>query len=133
MIFRFYGHPISQARIVRETWGRPVNSPGEPWQIVELLNRRWTDDKGEEFEVSGDVLTSDAMTAAQDLAENHPLIIGTGGHAVVLTAVTYVQDKWGNGDVTSAIVRDPWPGLGLRLLSTDEWQGITLAVRISVE
>ena len=52
------------------------------------------------------------MTAAQDLAENHPLIIGTGGHAVVLTAVTYVQDEWGHSDVTSAIVRDPWPGRG---------------------
>jgi ABC-type bacteriocin/lantibiotic exporter with double-glycine peptidase domain len=133
MIFRFYGHPVSQARIVREAWGRTVNLPAEPWQVVEALNRTWVDDNGEEFEVSGDVENTTAITATEDLRANHPLIIGTCGHAVVLTAVTYVQDKSGNGEVTAAIVRDPWPGRGRRHLTPKEWNEIDLAVRIVVE
>lgn len=130
MVFNYYGHPVSQERIVTETWGAIVNLPGQPWQIIRDLNKTWEDDYGNKFKVSGDVLTANAMTAAQDLAANHPLIIGTGGHAVVLTAETYVRDLIGRGRVVSATVRDPWPGRGRRPLSAQEWFGINFAVRI---
>jgi hypothetical protein len=52
--------------------------------------------------------------AAQDLAADMPLIVGTMGHAMVLTALTYNRDGYGSGVVTGAIVRDPWPYPGLR-------------------
>src|SRR4051812_26601268 len=35
MIFRYYDHPVRQARIVEETWGDIVNLPGQPAQIVD--------------------------------------------------------------------------------------------------
>lgn len=48
-----------------------------------------------------------AITAVRDLAEDMPLIIGTLGHAMVLTGLTYNRDVHGRGVVTSAVVRDP--------------------------
>jgi hypothetical protein len=131
-VFRYYGFNISQEEIVRQTWGTIVNLPGQPWQILANLNRPWVDANGRQFVVSGDTYSANPMTAAQDLAHNMPLIIGTQGHAMVLTSLRYGRDYWGNGQVTSAIVRDPWPGRGRRELSPQEWYGTSLLVRIRV-
>jgi hypothetical protein len=131
-VFRYYGHAVPQERIVQETWGQIVNMPGQPLQIVQDLNRKWTDNDGDDFRVEGDVLTANVLTAAQDLSQNMPLIIGTMGHAMMLTSLRYVRDSFGNGRVTAAIVRDPWPGRGKRMLSAQEWFGANFLVRIRV-
>jgi hypothetical protein len=72
------------------------------------------------------------MTATQDLSNDMPLIIGTMGHAMVLTSLTYVRDQFGRGDVTAAVVRDPWPGNGRRVLSAQEWYNTSFLARIRV-
>lgn len=53
------------------------------------------------------------VTAAHDLSADEPLIIGTMGHAVVLSGLIYTS----NGVQTiinSAQAYDPWPGRGLK-------------------
>lgn len=132
-VFKYYGHPVSQARIVAETWGAIVNLPGQPQQILFDLNRPWIDDFGRPFAVVGDVLSANAMTASQDLALDMPLIIGSMGHAMVLTRLEYVRDGFGRGDVRAAYVRDPWPGNGLRVLTPKEWLSTMFLVRIRVQ
>jgi len=132
MVFSYWGHPVSQERIVQETWGSIVNMPGQPAQIVNDLNRWWIDEHGARFRVIADVYSVTAASAAQDLSSNYPLIIGSMGHAMVLTDLVYLRDAWGNGQPQQAIVRDPWPGRGRRLLTPQEWSSIQLAARIRV-
>jgi hypothetical protein len=132
MVFQYYGHSVSQERIVQETWGGIVNMPGQPEQIVSDLNRQWKDDNGRRFTARGDVYSVTAGTAAQDLEANYPLIIGSMGHAMVLTDLVYVRNFQGQGQVQQAVVRDPWPGRGRRVLSAQEWFAIQFAARIRV-
>ena len=132
MVFRYYGFAVPQARIVADTWGGIVNLPGQPQQILQNLNRPWIDSSGRRFHVSGDVFSANVVTAAQDLSAGLPLIIGTMGHAMVLTAVSYWRNQFGAGDVTGAIVRDPWPGRGRRMLSPQEWYSTSFLARIRV-
>jgi Papain-like cysteine protease AvrRpt2 len=135
MVFAYYGHRVSQTRIVQETWGSVVNMPGQPEQILSDLNRTWKDDRRKKFSSSGDSLTANAATAVIDLRENRPLIIGALGHATVLTALTCdvntVNRAW---QVVAATVRDPWPANGgRRILTPQEWYNINFVARISVE
>jgi len=134
MVFRHYGLNVSQPEIVRQAWGDLVNLPGSAREIAASLNRTWTDDKGDRWRVSSDTFRTEPGIAAQDLAANRPLIIGTMGHAMVLTALTYDRDFASNGYVTLATVRDPWPGNGGRRdLTAQEWYGTMLLMRVTVE
>jgi hypothetical protein len=132
MVFRYYGLRVPQAAIVQQTWGGIVNLPGQPHQILANLNRPWRDSSGRGFYVSGDSFSANPITAAQDLSSDMPLIIGTMGHAMVLTSLQYVRDQHGRGDVTAAVVRDPWPGRGRRVLSAQEWYSTSFLARIRV-
>lgn len=131
-VFRYYGFVVRQERIVRETWGDIVNLPAYAEQILANLNRRWVDDNGRSFSCFGDVSSANPATAAQDLADNRPLIIGTPIHAMVLTALTYWRNGMGGGEVTEAIVRDPMPGCGRRVLTAYEWYSVNFLARIRV-
>jgi hypothetical protein len=132
MVFRYYGLQVPQEQIVQQTWGGIADLPAYPGHILANLNRPWIDLSGRRFRVSGDAFSANPMTAAQDLAQDMPLIIGTLGHAMVLTALTYVVDRSGNGRVTAAIVRDPWPDRGRRILSAQEWHQASFLARIRV-
>lgn len=135
MVFSYWGHPVSQQRIVQETWGGIVNMPGQPGQILADLNRQWTDDAGRPFRSLADSASADARNAVIDLQQDRPLIVGALGHATVLTALTSdvntVTGAWG---VVDATVRDPWPGNGgRRSLSPAEWYNVNFAARILVQ
>lgn len=133
MVFAYWGHAVSQQEIVRQTWGVVTNMPGQPWQIVADLNRRWRDRSGSVFTSEADTFTANGVTAAQDLAGDMPLIIGSMGHAMVLTAVYYNRAQNGQGQVTGALVRDPWPGNGgRRPLSSREAASTMLLARVRV-
>lgn len=132
MVFRYYGYIVPQVRIVQETWGEIINLPGQPRQILANLNRPWIDIKGKRFSVSGDAYSANPITAAQDLSQNMPLIIGTMGHAMVLTSLQYLRNQFGQGNVQAARVRDPWPGRGRRFLTPQEWYSTSFLARIRV-
>ena len=132
MVFSYWGHPVSQQQIVQETWGGIADMPAQPQTIVQDLNRSWRDRNGDQFSASGDVFSANAVTAAQDLAQEMPLIIGSLGHAMVLTAVSYNRTANGQGQLTGAMVRDPLPGRGRRQLTPMEAAAEMLLVRIRV-
>jgi hypothetical protein len=132
MVFRYYGFIVPQAQIVAETWGEIVNLPGQHDQILADLNRTWTDQSGGRFSVIADTLSVNPITAAQDLAAGMPLIIGSMGHATVLTRVDYLVNSFGQGEIKQAVVRDPWPGKGKRFLTPEEWFNVSFAARIRV-
>jgi hypothetical protein len=108
--------------------------PAQPYQIVRDLNRSWVDADGDGFSVAGDVFSANSATAAQDLAVDFPLIVGSLGHAMVLTAITYqaVPNPYAAATVIGATVRDPWPGRGKRSLTAREYVGTMLLVRIRI-
>lgn len=133
MVFGYYGFPVSQSRIVEEVWGEAADMPAGPDQILSDLNRDWKDDNDNKFTASGESYDANPTTASQDLAQDMPLIIGTMGHAMVLTSLVYVRDVTGNGSVQQAIVRDPWPGRGRRVLTPQEWYSAQFLARIRVE
>ena len=138
MIFRYYGFFVPQERIVQETWGQIYNLPADPYTILMNLNRPWIDNNGRAFMVQGDVYSANVATAAEDLANNMPLIIGTMGHAMVLTSMVYYCSgwtgyAWTSCGVNAAVVRDPWPGRGRRQLSPREWMSTTFLARVRVQ
>ena len=130
MVFTYWGHAVPQQEIVRQTWGSLANMPAQPQQIVADLNRPWTDLWGNRFRVRADCFTASGADAAQDLAREMPLIIGSMGHAMVLSAVSYDRAPAGQGVVTGAIVRDPLRGK--RPLSSMEAAATMLLARIRV-
>ena len=91
------------------------------------------DSTGQGFYVSGNTYSASHVTASQDLFNNMPLIIGTMGHAMVLTSVQYIRDQYGQGYVTEAIVRDPWEDRGRRSLTGEEWNSANFLVRIRIQ
>ncbi len=121
MAFRFHGYEVSQERIVSETYGRTVNLPAFSWQIHQQLSREWIDDTGRAFEVGSQNLVDwqqgirgTNLTGKQvqdELSAARPLIIGTGGHAMLLVAQEAILEL--NSDSPIAIKRatviDPWP------------------------
>lgn len=132
-VFSYYGHQVPQERIVKDTWGQIINMPGSPAAILSALNRKWKDEDGDEFRAFGTILGTNAVTAAQDLSQDHPLIIGALGHAMVLTSLQYATDVYSRGQVTLAVVRDPWPyNARRRALTPQEWFSINFAARIRV-
>jgi hypothetical protein len=132
-VFAYYGHPVSQARIVREAYGGIANMRGTTRAIMESLNRDWVDDANRPFRVSADTFSANWITATQDLAQNRPLIVGSLGHAMILTAAEYTRFPNGNGRVQGVIVRDPWPtNPRRRTLSPQEAYGVQMLIRIRV-
>jgi len=122
MVFQFYGHEVPQQRIVQETFGTVVNLPaGSGRVLTQALNRPWVDSAGRPFTVSAvayDLTSGQAGVNNKDVVEElkhgRPLIVGTQGHAMVVTAIQYLKTPWGVGQVVGVTVRDPWPGRGRR-------------------
>ncbi|RDK85233.1 papain-like cysteine protease family protein [Marinirhabdus gelatinilytica] len=134
-VFNYYGYNITQEDIVYQAWGTLRNNSGSRQDILRALNRTYVDRNGRSFRASATEYYSNPITAAQDLANDRPLIIGTLGHAMVLTAVEYDRDAYGNGQVVNATVRDPWPTHPRRRrnLSSKEWHSTNLLIRINID
>ena len=133
MIMTYYSHPVTQERIVLETWGNIANMPAAEEQILEALNREWVDEHGQEFYTTASAYATDVATAVQQLQLDRPLIIGTNHHAMLLTALSFTRDDLQSRFIVhDARVRDPWPGRGLRSLTQAEWEGIRFAATVGV-
>lgn len=80
----------------------------------------------------------DLRVVINELANNNPLILGREGngtaHAVVVTAMSYVEHSSGWIEITELVVRDPWPeSLALRRLSGDEILKTFTLIKVSVQ
>lgn len=120
MIFGYYNRPVRQERVVQETFGRIIDMPANPLQILSAVNRPWTDERGKPFTGYGAALPIDPILAGRYMAQEKPLIIGTIGHAMVLTALNWAQDRNGNQELRGLVVRDPAIGGQRRELSGQE-------------
>lgn len=129
MVFAFYGHPVSQPRIVSEVYGAPYNLPaGYGKTIASQLNREWKDDNGKRFrstltaafDYDAHVNTLNNVMLIRELDGEHPIIIGAGTHAMVLTFMQYFQSPMAGISVRRCGVFDPWPGRGARDLTPAE-------------
>ena len=128
MVFAFYGHAVSQARIVSEVYGAPVNMPaGYGITVARQLNRVWKDDNGSRFrsvltaayDADAGVDTLNNAMLISELDGDHPIVIGAGSHAMVLTMMQYAVTQFGP-NVRRCGVFDPWPGKGARDLTVPE-------------
>lgn len=122
MLFSYYEHPVSQERIVASLYGRLVNLPSGPsLNIAARLNSAWIDDNRQAFKptVSGaydfdaGVLTITNGWLVGELDQDRPFIIGTNGHAVVVTAIRFIPTPL-EPTIVGIGVFDPWPGRGAR-------------------
>jgi hypothetical protein len=135
MIFRFHGHPVAQERIVEGIWGELVDLPALSGAMMsDSLARPWTDDRGRDFRARVRVydlaegrFEIDARTVIDELRAERPLLVGTSGHAMVVTALRFLRSPWGAEEVLAVTVRDPWPGRGRRELAWHEMQPTFLA------
>ena len=139
MIFDFYGHPVSQARIVSEVYGAVVNMPAVYGIIIaKQLNRTWTDDNGKRFrsvltgayDPQAGVNNLNNAILVSELDGGHPVLIGAAGHATVLTLMQYFQTPMGP-NVRLCGVFDPWPGRGARNLAPAEMMPVGVGGALS--
>lgn len=141
MIFAYHGYDVPMDDIVQQTYGSKANLPAESKVLTRLLSQRWRDRRGREFNSRCEVLWQagtggvdfPAAVAARYLAENKPLIIGTHQHAMLLSALAFTH----SGDpasmqITQAVVRDPAPGMGRRVLTVDELAQTTLLLATEI-
>jgi hypothetical protein len=131
-VFRYHGFVVPQARIVQETFGTIAAWPGEPEHVLAYLEKSWQDDHGRPFRAEGMVYDANPEAAAQELADDMPLIVGLNGHPVVLTALSFLRKPENGGDVQRGSVSDPSPGVGARELAAAEWSSIGYLARIRV-
>jgi Papain-like cysteine protease AvrRpt2 len=128
MLFNYYKHPVSQPAIVQSLYGTIVNLPSGPgWNIASRVNTSWVDANGKRFRATltgaydfdAGVMTLNNAMLVNELDQDRPFIVGTRGHAVVGTAIQYLQTPAGPY-ITSIGVFDPWPGRGARGLDARE-------------
>ena len=128
MIFSYYGHPVSQERIVTEVYGSAVNMPAQAGvQMAQQLNREWVDDDGMHFsshltgayDAGAGVYNLTNAKIVSELDAERPLLYGNYHHAMVLTAVQYYKTIDGPY-IVAAGVFDPWPGSGAHPLTQAE-------------
>lgn len=120
MIFNYYHVDITQEQIVRRSYGVDPYGNLPNWTgsfnvITTNLNNWSVDNSGKTYAVTAS-LNWGAPTPAyliQELNAQRPVLIGyssspTTGHAVVITACSYIQTV--NGPmIQTIIVRDPFP------------------------
>lgn len=130
MLFNYNGFEVDQEVLVNEAYGGLVNLPASGYTLSSRLNRNWVDKSGKSFSsrLTGLLDLDTGITRINnnqiitELSNGNPLIIGTAGHAMVLTEVGYNLDSFGNLIGWNYVgVFDPWPGRGARTLSAQEF------------
>lgn len=139
-IFRFHGHDVHQSRFVEKVYGGIVDQPARGVGIFNAVNGRWRDNQNNIFRAEAEVLLDRSIgyahpngvaIAVNDLANNYPLIVGSQGHATVLTHMSYLEDRFGQYEITGISVRDPWPqSPNLRSMSPQEYHNSVFLARI---
>jgi len=139
MLFSASGMVISQSDLVEEQYGEVVDEPEHMADVLDLLNRAWSDDQGRRFRFVTELagrgvdLRSLAEPLLADMEEGRPWLIFHARHVVLLPRLD-VEVGPGSSTVriVGATVLDPNPGEGVRALRADEWVA-RYAVRVRIE
>lgn len=141
MVLNYYGVNIQQEQIVARTYGTDYNGNLPNWSgslevIHQNLNNWSMDNRGDSYSVSASMgwKAPNPTYLIQELSAGRPIIIGyqtgQGGHAVVITAASYIPTASGPY-IQSIVVRDPWPSQENRATNGRlEYAGADLANRI---
>jgi len=119
MVLNYYNIAITQEQIVERTYGKDVNGNLPNWsaslETIHLNLNNWsTDNNGQQYIVNAQfgIGAPEPYFLIEELSQQRPVIIGyqsnTGGHAVVITALSYIESDYGPV-IKSIIVRDPLP------------------------
>ena len=130
MVFRFYGYTVAAQKIRDEVYKGKL--PAKPWEDLSPLKHGCSDEKGHKFAITTENLAVRASDAAELLNDNQPLIIGTSGRPVLLTAMSYTGDRLGGMTLVDATVLDPTPGTGTRVICSPDWVNVNFISRIAV-
>lgn len=115
MIFKSQGLQVEQEQAVLRVYGGLIDRPATSAQVIYALNGWAPDSMGGMRSVWATNFVMNPMQIIDSLHAEVPLIAEIGnpqggvGHAVVITAVYYSLDNWGNRVITGVVVRDPWP------------------------
>ncbi|HSK72543.1 MAG TPA: papain-like cysteine protease family protein [Pyrinomonadaceae bacterium] len=131
MVLNYHGLYVQQEQVVQRIFGRQVDSPASPNQILTALSGWAPDNRGGYSAIIASSYVS-VTDMINDLAYEYPLIVGTSnsggtGHAYVLTAVFYSFDGYGRPIVDKVVLRDPFPTSPSR----QEWTGQTFSSRVN--
>lgn len=142
MVLNGYGVNINQEQIVartysRDPYGNLPNWPGSFQAIHQNLNNWGIDNNGNRYRVTASIGMGAPTPSilVRELSNGRPVIIGyrsgpNSGHAVVVTAVSYVE-SWNGPIIQSIIVRDPWPNRSnIQNRGRIEYPGAVLASNI---
>ncbi|TDQ28690.1 C39 family peptidase [Tenacibaculum caenipelagi] len=142
MVLNGYGVNINQQQIVARTYGTDPygnlpNWPGSFQAIHSNLNNWGIDNYGYPYTVRASIGmgTPSPAILIQELSNGRPVIIGyksspNGGHAVVVTAVSYIN-TWNGPMIQTIVVRDPWPSpTNINNLGRVEYPAVALANKI---
>jgi Papain-like cysteine protease AvrRpt2 len=115
MILGWYGVPATQAEIVQRVYGSVINRAASDQVISAALNGWGRAANGRVVTISS-VVKSGAPPPAilvDQLSRSRPILLTfingpTSGHAVVITAASYMNTQWGP-QIVSLVIRDPYP------------------------
>lgn len=117
MLFGLYGHPIDQIAVAEVLYGpKPPCITAQPSGILALLNRKWTDDNGDQFKCKttslyDSFLGIDNFTpqdAVDNLTGGDAMLLCTTHHCMVLTGLQYTNTPYGPNILVMGVA-DPWP------------------------
>lgn len=130
-LLSYHGVKVPQEIIVQRTFGGLHNEPGYPHQIVGNMNRTDTDVRGRHYSVQATHYgTINPVVMANELLRNKPMIVGSQGHATVLTGMKYQKTNMGT-NIEQVTVYDPWFG-AIRTYKPSEWGNMNFAAKVDV-
>lgn len=142
MVLNYYNVSISQQQIVERTYGRNMHGELPDWAagietIHKNLNNWSVDNDGKNYIVTAQfgLGAPPPFFLIEELRQQRPVIIGYqsnfGGHAAVVTALSYYETNLGPV-VRTIILRDPLPDAQAQMnKGRVEFDAQTLAERIT--
>ena len=142
-IFLLYGYRVSQRELAQKVFGSADVCGGATGQMIAYaVQGPWIDDGGQRFDARLNVVM-DAQwgishpdpigLAWEELRAGRPLIIGTLGHAMVMTAMSFYEYANGGRELAGITVRDPWPeNPNRRQLTPQEFYSVEFLATVAV-
>lgn len=142
MVFRHHGHDVSQSHIVSRVFGGLMNEPLPGYAIAQAVSATWTDTAGHHFTPQARVLIDSQFDlrhsnaggiAINDMIQGQPLIVGTEGHATIITNITFSEGPNRPTIIRDVVVRDPWPyGPNRRSLSESQFVNTDFLMQVRI-
>lgn len=119
MIFGWHGRNISQASIVTQVYGAPINAPIKRLPLLKAIERTFTDDDGDDFDVTSqvyDLYTGQLSIGNDDILKEfkarRPVIYCNATHMVAALGARYSNHGTPyspNVTICEVLVADPLP------------------------